>query len=114
VRYPLEVGAFSQPALDAWLLVVDAVRARAGARDLAGLEQELGGSVSPTSRAVLKAGLLAREGFLHDARNVVVAGLAADRDEPTLHMLLGDIYTRTGLTDLAAESFDEANYLLSK
>ncbi len=45
---------------------------------------------------------------------MVVAALAADRDEPTLHLLLGDIYTRTGLTDLAAESFDEANYLLSR
>jgi hypothetical protein len=114
VRYTLQVVAGSQPAQEAWFEVVDAERARAVASDLAGLEQELGGSVSPTSRAVLKAGLLAREGFLHDARGVVVAGLAADRDEPTLHLLLGDIYTRTGLTDLAAESFDEANYLLSK
>ena len=34
----------------------------------------------------------------------MVAGLDADRDEPTLHRLLGDLYTRTGL---AAESFDE-------
>jgi hypothetical protein len=114
VRYTLQVVSGSQPAQEAWFEVVDAERARAVASDLAGLEQELGGSVSPTSRAVLKAGLLAREGFLHDARSVVVAGLAADRDEPTLHLLLGDIYTRTGLTDLAAESFDEANYLLSK
>jgi len=45
---------------------------------------------------------------------VVVTALAADRDEPTLHLLLGDLYTRTGLTDLAAESFDEAQFLLKK
>ena len=89
-------------------------RARAVAGDLAELEQELGASVSPTSRAVLRAGLLAREGLLHDARRVVVTALAADRDEPTLHLLLGDLYTRTGLTDLAAESFDEAQFLLKK
>ena len=113
-RYTLQVVAGSQPAQEAWFEVVDAERAREVASDLAGLEQELGPAVSPTSRAVLRAGLLAREGFLHDARRVVVAGLAADRDEPTLHQLLGDIYTRTGLTDLAAESFDEASYLLSK
>lgn len=114
VRYTLQVVAGSQPAQEAWFEVVDAERARAVRGDLAGLEQELGPSVSPTSRAVLRAGLLAREGFLHDARSVLVAGLAADRDEPTLHQLLGDIYTRTGLTDLASESFDEANYLLSR
>jgi Tfp pilus assembly protein PilF len=51
---------------------------------------------------------------MHDARRVVVTALAADRDEPTLHLLLGDLYTRTGLTDLAAESFDEAQYLTTK
>jgi hypothetical protein len=32
----------------------------------------------------------------------------------TLHLLLGDLYTRTGLTDLAAESFDEAQFRLKK
>jgi hypothetical protein len=38
----------------------------------------------------MRAGLLAREGLLHDARRVVVAALDADRDEPTLRLLLGD------------------------
>ena len=114
VRYTLQVTASGHPAQDAWFEVVDAERARAVASDLAGLEQELGPSVSSTSRAVLRAGLLAREGFLHDARRVVITALAADRDEPTLHLLLGDLYTRTGLTELAAESFDEAQYLSSK
>ena len=114
VRYTLQVVVVGRPPQEAWFQLADAERARAVAEDLAGLEQELGPSVSPTSRAVLRAGLLAREGFLHDARRVVVAALAADRDEPTLHLLLGDLYTRTGLTDLAAESFDEAQYLSTK
>jgi hypothetical protein len=114
VRYTLQVTTAGHPTQDAWFEVVDAERARAVASDLTELEQELGPSVSPTSRAVLRAGLLAREGFLHDARRVVVTALAADRDEPTLHLLLGDLYTRTGLTELAAESFDEAQYLSSK
>jgi hypothetical protein len=114
VRYTLQVTAVGHPPQEAWFELVDAARARAVAGDLAELEQELGASVSPTSRAVLRAGLLAREGLLHDARRVVVTALAADRDEPTLHLLLGDLYTRTGLTDLAAESFDEAQFLLKK
>ena len=113
-RYTLQVTTVGHPPQEAWFELVDAERAREVAGDLAGLEQALGPSVSPTSRAVLRAGLLAREGFLHDARRVVVAALATDRDEPTLHLLLGDLYTRTGLTDLAAESFDEAQYLTTK
>jgi hypothetical protein len=114
VRYTLRVAAPGHAPQEAWFELADAERARAVAGDLAGLEQELGASVSPTSRAVLRAGLLAREGFLHDARRVVVAALVTDPDEPTLHLLLGDLYTRTGLTDLATESFDEAQFLMSK
>jgi hypothetical protein len=114
VRYTLQVAATGQPTQEAWFEVVDAPRARAVAGDLTALEQELGAAVPATSRAVMRAGLLAREGLLHDARRVVVAALDADRDEPTLHLLLGDLYTRTGLADLAAESFDEAQFLLKK
>ena len=114
VRYTLQVTGAGQPPQEVWFEVVDAQRARAVAGDLTALEQGLGGLVSPTSRAVMRAGLLAREGLLHDARRVVVAALDADRDEPTLHLLLGDLYTRTGLADLAAESFDEAEFLLKK
>jgi hypothetical protein len=114
VRYTLRVTAAGHPPQEAWFELVDRERATAVAGDLAGLERELGASVSPTSRAVLRAGLLAREGLFHDARRVVVTALAADRDEPTLHLLLGDLYTRTGLTDLAAESFDEARSRLKE
>ena len=113
-RYTLQVTAGGQPTQEAWFELVDAARARAVADDLAGLEQELGTGVPPTSKAVMRAGLLAREGLLHDARRVVIIALDADRDEPTLHLLLGDLYTRTGLTALAAESFDEAQFLMKK
>jgi hypothetical protein len=113
-RYTLQVTAAGHPTQEAWFEVVDAARAHAVTGNLTALEQELGTGVPPTSKAVKRAGLLAREGFLHDARRVVVAALDADRDEPTLHLLLGDLYTRTGLADLAAESFDEAQFLLKK
>ncbi len=114
VRYTLQVTAGGQPAQEAWFEVVDAARARAVANDLTTLDQELGTGVPPTSQAVMRAGLLAREGLLHDARRVVIVALERDRDEPTLHLLLGDLYTRTGLTTLAAESFDEAQFLMKK
>jgi hypothetical protein len=113
-RYTLQVTVGGHPTQEVWFEVVDAERARAVASDLTALEQELGTGVPATSKAVMRAGLLAREGLLHDARRVVVAALDADRDEPTLHLLLGDLYTRTGLANLAAESFDEAQFLLKK
>ena len=52
--------------------------------------------------------------YLHDARQVVMAALARDPDEPSLHTLLGQIYQKTGLPEQAAESFDEANFLLTR
>src|SRR5882672_44559 len=113
-HHTLQITAGAQPTQEAWFEVVDAARARAVADDLAALDQELGSAAPATSKAVMRAGLLAREGLLHDARRVVVAALDADRDEPTLHLLLGDLYTRTGLSELAAESFDEAQFLLKK
>ncbi len=67
----------ARPPQEAWFEVVDAARARAVADDLTALEQELGTGVPPTSKAVMRAGLLAREGLLHDARRVVVAALDA-------------------------------------
>ena len=75
VRYTLQVTAGGQPAQEAWFEVVDAARARAVADDLTTLDQELGAAVPPTSQAVMRAGLLAREGLLHDARRVVIAAL---------------------------------------
>jgi hypothetical protein len=114
VRYMLQVIGTGHRPQEAWFEVVDDTRARAVAEDLATLDRELGDSVSATSRAVLRAGLLARGGLFHDARRVVIAALASDRDEPTLHLLLGDLYVHTGLTDLAVESFDEAQLLLSR
>jgi hypothetical protein len=114
VRYTVQVTGPGHPPQEAWLEVVDAAKAQAVTADLAALEQELGTSASPTSRAVMRAGLLAREGLLHDARRVVLTALDGDRDEPTLHLLLGDLYTRTGLPNLAAESFDEAQFLLKR
>jgi hypothetical protein len=34
-----------------------------------------------------------------------------DPEEPTLHLLLGEVHERTGLTDLADEAYAEARTL---
>jgi lipoprotein NlpI len=40
-----------------------------------------------------------------------VKGIQASPDEATLHLLLGQVYDRTGLKALAASEFDEAEAL---
>ncbi len=114
VRYRFQVEALDHPPYEAWFEVVDPARAAAVREDLGQLEAALGPGVSPNSLAAVKGGALAAEGLFHDARLVALAALARDPDEPTLHMLLGHLYLKTGLPQLAAESFDEAQFLLAR
>ena len=44
-------------------------------------------------------------------RRELLAALAKDPDEPTLHMLLGQVYDRIGLGELAQREFIEARDL---
>jgi hypothetical protein len=65
----------------------------------------------PNTVVLLRAGLLFREGLYQEARQELLAAIAADPAEPTLHLLLGHIYDRIGLKELAAEAFEEARSL---
>lgn len=113
-RYTFQVVASNFPPQEAWFEVLPAERAQAVRRDLADLEQGVGPAVSPNSLAALRSGLLAREGLFHDARSVLVTALMQDADEPTLHFLLGNLYQKIGLPDLAAEEHDEARFLMTE
>jgi predicted Zn-dependent protease len=93
---------------------LDPQRAQAIRRDLTALEQALRSIVSPNSLVALRVGFLAREGLIHDARLSLTAALTKDPDEPTLHLLLGNLYLKAGLPEMAAESFDEAQFLLTR
>jgi hypothetical protein len=111
IRYRLQVEALGHPPHEAWFEIVPPARAEAVRQELRELEEGLGPSVPPSSLAAVKAGALAADGLLHDARLAVLSALARDPDEPTLHVLLGNLYLRTGLPHLAAESLDEAEFL---
>ena len=63
---------------------------------------------------MVRAGMLASNGLLNDARRVVLDALASDPDEPALHQALGSLYQKSGLGEMAAESFDEAQFLLTR
>jgi hypothetical protein len=114
VRYTVRVLGAGPSPQDAWFEIADAARAEAISADLLALEQGLGAGTPPSSAAVIRAGFLASEGFAHDARAVLAAALARDPDEPTLHLLLGDLRARAGLSAQAAQSYQEAEYLLKR
>jgi hypothetical protein len=113
VPYRFEVQGAGHPAQATTFEVVDASRANGIAAELRELDLALAGA-TPNSLAVAQAGALASAGLLHDARRLVLAALARDPDEPTLHAVLGHLYMRTGLDRQAAESFEEAQFLLSR
>jgi Tfp pilus assembly protein PilF len=81
---------------------------------LALLERELAGTASPNTVVALQAGYLANAGLLNEARRLLVAALAHDPDEPTLHLVLGNVYGQTGLVRQANQSFDEARFLMRR
>jgi hypothetical protein len=114
VRYQLQVETSGAKPTEAWFEIVDEARAAEVRENLKQLEASLGPRVSPSTRAAVRVGALASDELFHDARLVVLAALAKDGDEPSLHVLLGHLYLKTGLPRLAAQSLDEAQFLLSR
>ncbi len=114
VRYQVQVEALNGQPQHSTFEVLDPARAATVQADLRELEAALGSGASPSSAAIARAGYLAERGLLHDARLTVLAALARDPDEPVLHTLLGTLYLQTGLRQQAAESFDEAQFLLTR
>jgi len=64
--------------------------------------------------ALMRAGYLFEQELYADARQELLAALRVDPGEPSLHVMLGHVYERTGLPALAGEEFDEAQYLSSR
>ena len=65
----------------------------------------------PSSIALMRAGYVLRDGLYADARRELLTALAKDPDEPTLHLLLGQVYDAIGLSELAQREFIEARDL---
>lgn len=102
----------SQPAQEAWFEVLPAERTREVREALILLEQEMGPTTPRNTLAALRAGYLADAGLYHEARRLLLAALAQDADEPTLYLVLGNVYARTGLPRQANTAFDEARFLM--
>jgi hypothetical protein len=89
----------------------DAARVRGALTDLT--PAALGGEQG-SPLAIIRAGLFFQEGLYADARRELMAAITQDPDEPTLRQLLGYVYDRVGLADLAAQEFDEAEFLATR
>jgi hypothetical protein len=63
---------------------------------------------------LMRAGYLFDQALFADARKELLVALSQDPEEPNLHLLLGHVYERAGLKELAAEEFDEAEFLSSR
>jgi hypothetical protein len=72
------------------------------------------GGLSKTTLAILKASLFVSQELFHDAREILMEAVNADPDEPTLHFLLGEVYEKTGLKNLAMDEYSESEFLLKK
>ena len=67
-----------------------------------------------SSVAIMRAGYLLRDGLYAEARRELLAAVAKDPDEPTLHLLLGQVYETIGLADLAQREFIDARDLAAR
>jgi hypothetical protein len=64
----------------------------------------------PNTVLLLRASFCFGEGLYQEVRRELLAGIAADPDEPTLRLLLGHVYDRMGLKEAAA-AFEAARHL---
>ena len=125
MKYPASAPALKPGVEYAWTIekqgtafarvrfeLLDAAGAKAVEEELASIKKAA--SVTPTTGAVLQAGLYAGRGLFYDARAVLMDAIKRDPDEPTLHFLLADVYEKTGLSNMAAEEYGESDFLLKQ
>jgi hypothetical protein len=114
VSYRWELTAKGFPAQQAEFTILsseDGARVRS---DLESLDPARLGEYPRNTLRLVRAGYLVDQELFEEARRELRAAIAADPDEPSLHVLLGNVYERVGLDDLAAEEFDEAQFLTTR
>lgn len=114
VKYAWELEAPGHPVQRAEFEIVPAPEAARVQASLAVLEPGALAGYSRNTVAVMRAGLLVQERLYHEALGELRAGIKADPDEPTLHLLLGQVYERIGLAELATREFEEAQFLSTR
>jgi hypothetical protein len=114
VPYAWELEASGHPAQRAPFEILppaEAARIRAA---LALLDPAALAGYSRATLRLMRAGLLVQEGLHHDARQELLAGIRTDPNEPTLHLLLGQVYEQVGLRGLSEDAFREVQALTAR
>jgi hypothetical protein len=114
IQYSWEVEVKGQPMQRARFEILPSSEATRVQEALALLQPDMLSGYPPNTVVLLRAGLLFREGLYQEARRELLAGIAADPNEPVLHLLLGHIYDRIDLKGLAAQAFEEARGLSAR
>jgi hypothetical protein len=110
-RYTWELSTKEHGPLRASFEVAPAADITRVTEALGVLTPAAAGNYPPATLALMRAGLLFQETFYADARRELVQAITASPEEATLHLLLGHVYDRTGLKQLASNEFDEAEAL---
>ncbi|HEY4909146.1 MAG TPA: hypothetical protein VIJ73_06575, partial [Methylomirabilota bacterium] len=111
VRYIWQLETAGQPVQQAEFQILPAGEAARVRESLDILVPASLPGYPPSSVALMRAGYVLRDGLYADARRELLAALASDPDEPTLHLLLGQVYDTIGLSELAQREFIEARDL---
>jgi hypothetical protein len=111
VRYFWQLETEGQPMQQAEFQILPAVEAKRVRESLDILVPASLPGYPPSSIALMRAGYVLRDGLYADARRELLTALAGDPDEPTLHLLLGQVYDTIGLGELAQREFMEARDL---
>ena len=114
VPYRWELEAKDFPVQQGQFTMVSAAEIAAIRENLAALDLSTLPGYPKNTVILMRAGFLFAQGLYTETRKELLAAIAADPDEPSLHLMLGHVYERTALTELAAEEFDEADFLSSR
>ena len=111
VRYFWQLETEGQPMQQAEFQILPAAEAKRVRESLDILVPASLPGYPPSSVALMRAGYVLRDGLFAAARRELLTALAGDPDEPTLHLLLGQVYDTIGLGELAQREFIEARDL---
>jgi hypothetical protein len=111
VRYLWQLETEGQPVQQAEFQILPPAEAKRVRESLEILVPASLPGYPPSSVALVRAGYVLRDGLYADARRELLTALSADPDEPTLHLLLGQVYETIGLGELAQREFIEARDL---
>ena len=111
VRYTWELEPTGQPAQQTEFQLLPQAAAARVRESLDLLSPASLSGYSASSVAMMRAGYEMRDGLYADARRELITALTNDPDEPTLHLLLGQVYDSIGLGELAQREFIEARDL---